>query len=107
MSTVVGTTLKLTDATIFTANKSSRNAAALNVVTRIQSRVVVVANLAGGFTRIESAVERLDLSRPELEIACGIVTVTREGNLGRSIRKHVQDFSVYRCWLGWVIGCGR
>lgn len=89
-----GATSKLTNATVFTANKTSGNAAALDVVTCIQSRVVVVANLAGGFTRIESAVERLDLSRPELEVTCTIVTVTREGNLGGSTRKHIQDFSV-------------
>jgi len=59
-----------------------------------------VANLPGRFARIKRAVKRLDLSRPELEVACGISTVTREGDLRRPARKHVQDLSVYRNWLG-------
>lgn len=102
-----GTTPKLTDTTVFTANKTSGNAATLNVVACIKSRVVVVANLPGRFARIKSAVKRLDLSRPELEVTCGIVTVTREGNLGRSIGKHVQDLSVCRSWLGRSIRRSR
>lgn len=100
MSAVAGTTSKPTNATIFTANESSGNAAALDIVARIQGRVVVVANLPGRFTRIKSAVKGLNLSRPELEVACGVVGVTREGDLRGSTREHVQDLSVCRDWLG-------
>jgi hypothetical protein len=87
-----------TYATVFAANKPSGNTAALDIVACIQGRVVVVANLLGRLARIECAVKRLDLSRPELEVACRIVTVTREGDLRRSIRKHVQNFAVCRDW---------
>ena len=94
MSAVLRAPSKLTNTTVFTANKPPRNAAALDVVTGIQGCVVVVANLPGGFALIKSAVKGLNLSSPELEVACGLVTVAREGNLGWSTRKHVQNFPV-------------
>jgi len=96
----MGTTPKLTNATVFAANESSRNAAALNVVACVQGRVIIVANLPGRFTGVKSAVKRFDLSRPELKVTCSILTITREGNLWGSTRKHVQDFAVYRNWWG-------
>jgi len=69
---------------------------------------VVVANRPGGFARIKCAVERLDLGGPELEVTCGIITVTREGNLRGSAGKHVQNFAVCEDRLGcetWMT-CG-
>ena len=89
---------KLTNAAVFTANKPTGNTTALDVVACVQGCVVIVANLPGGFARVECAVERLNLSRPELEVARRIVTIAREGNLWGSIRKHVQNFAVYRNW---------
>ena len=100
MSTAGSARSRLTNTTVFTTNKPSGNTAALDIVACIPGRVVVIANSPSRFTRVKGAVERFDLSRPELEVACGIVTVTREGNLGRSIRKHVQNFAVYKDRLG-------
>lgn len=95
-----GTTSKLTNATVFAANKPSGNTAALDIVARIRGNVVVIANSPGRFTSVKCAVERLYLSCPELEVARRIVTITREGNLRGSIRKHVQNFAVYKGRLG-------
>lgn len=109
MSAIEGGTLKLANATVFTANKPSGNTAALDVVTCVQGRVVVVANRPSGCARVKRAVERFDLSGPELEVACGIITITREGNLWGSTRKHVQNFAVYGNRLGcetWRVVCG-
>ena len=92
--------IELTNATIFAANKPSGNTAAFDVVTRIRGHVVVVANSPGRFTSVKCAVERLYLSCPELEVARRIVTITREGNLWGSTRKHVQNFAVYKDRLG-------
>ena len=86
--------LRHTNATVFTTNKPPGNAATLDVVARIQGRVVVVVNLACRCTCVKCAVKRLDLSRPELEVTGGVITIARESNLGRSARKHVQDFPV-------------
>jgi hypothetical protein len=84
-----GTTSELTNAAVFTANKPPGNTAALDVVACIQGCVVIVVDLPGRLTRVERAVERLDLSRPELEIAGSIFAVTRKCNLRGSIGEHV------------------
>ena len=100
MSTTGSARSKLTNTTVFTTNKPSGNTAALDVVACIPGRVVVIANSPSRFTRVKGAVERFDLSRPELEVARRIVTIAREGNLWGSIGKHVQNFAVYRNRLG-------
>ena len=86
---------KLTNAAVFTTNKPSGNTATLDVFACIHGGVMIVIDLPGRFTCVKSAVERFDLSRPELEVASGTVTITREGNLRGSAGKHVQNFPVY------------
>lgn len=86
---------KLTNASVFTTNKPPGNAAAFHIVAGIQGRIVVVADFPGGLTGVKRAVERLDLSRPELEVAGSVVTVAREGDLWRSVGKHIQNLPVY------------
>lgn len=81
MTTIGDVVLRLANATVFATNEPSRYTATLDVVARVHCRVAVVTNLQSRFTRVECAVERFDLSRPELEVACSCVVVTREGNL--------------------------
>jgi hypothetical protein len=85
----------LANAAVFATNEPPRYTATLDIVARVQCRVVVVANLPSRFTRVKRAVERFDLSRPELEVTGSCVVIAREGNLWGPIRKHIQNLAVY------------
>jgi len=71
------------NAAIFTTNKPPGYTVALDVVARIEGGVVVVAS------------RKIRLEPSRLEVAGGVGAVTREGNLWRPAREHVQGFPVY------------
>ena len=70
------------------------------MVTRIDCRVLVISIFDRGLARVESAVERLDLSNPELEGARVSVFFTAESDLWRSTGKHIEDLAI---WWGMAL----
>jgi len=83
-----------TDATCLSTYETSRNTAALDLLAGICGGVVVVAHGDRGRAAIQSAIERLDLRRPELECTSFLLLVTTECNLGWPSWKHVENLAV-------------
>lgn len=81
---------------LFTAQHLPGNTATFDLVAHVSCRIVVVSRLYFSLASIEGAIERFDLSNPELESACFRGILAAKCNLWWAIRKHFENFAVYK-----------
>ena len=87
--------MTFTYASVFTADKASRDTFALDLLARISCGVGVVFRHRGRSAVLQTAVKRFDLGCPKLKGACAIRFVAAKRHLWRSPWELVDDLAVY------------
>ncbi len=87
--------MPFTYASVFTADKASRDTLALDLLTGISCGIGVVFRHGSRSAVLQSAVKRFDLCCPKLKGACAIRFIAAECHLWRAPRELVDDLAVY------------
>lgn len=85
----------LTQTSVLSTYEPPRNAATLDLFAVIQRCVGVVPRLIHRCAFRQPAIERLDLPRPKLKRASGVLLPTAESYFRRTVGKHIQDLPVF------------